>query len=544
MATTNGTCGRSAAPASQVFPLCLGGNVFGWTADEDESFAVLDAYVAAGGNFIDTGERLLALGPGPRRRRVRDASSATGSPPRGKRDDVIIATKLGSDGGPRRRRTSARAPRSRSSACRADFVDVMYAHYDDPETPLEESLARARRRSSREGKVRHLAASNFTAERLDGGAGRSAREGFATLRGAPAALQPARARATSRRSAPVAERHGLADGAVLRPRQRLPHRQVPRRGRKVDSPRAAQIGDYEQRPRLGRARRRRGHRRRRTACPPAPSALAWLAAQPTVVAPDRERPHHGAARRAPADGGAGAERRRAGAADGSGSVSGDDFVVACGQCVAARHIAELVDAMSRFAEPQDPVFRALNTSLGFDRRLWPHDVAPVARPRADAGRRRGSSATTTATRCSRALDAVEAELRGGPLPVRRRRRGHPHGGRAARHRARRPGRRQAAHRALAQRPGGDRRRALHARRGRHRGARDARSSRRTLVDVAERAPRLAAARLHAPPARAARLPRAPPARLRLDARSATARGCASPPSRPTCCRSAPARWPA
>src|SRR4051795_12891948 len=77
-----------------VFPLCLGGNVFGWTADEDASFAVLDAYAEAGGNFIDTADTYTRPNMGASETIIGRWMAA-----RGNRDDIVLATKVGSDGG-------------------------------------------------------------------------------------------------------------------------------------------------------------------------------------------------------------------------------------------------------------------------------------------------------------------------------------------------------------------------------------------------------------------------------------------------------------
>ena len=176
MATTNGSLRALGSTGLQVFPLCLGGNVFGWTADEDNSFAVLDAYVAAGGNFIDTANGYSRWVPGHdggESERVIGAWLAK----RGKRDDVIVATKLGSDGGLTPDNVRARAEES-LERLQSDYVDIMYAHYDDLDTPPEVSLA-ALDELVKEGKVRHLAASNFTPERLDEAIATSEREGFA-----------------------------------------------------------------------------------------------------------------------------------------------------------------------------------------------------------------------------------------------------------------------------------------------------------------------------------------------------------------------------
>ena len=147
-----------------LFPLCLGGNVFGWSADEDASFAVLDAYVAAGGNVIDTADayaRWLGHGGG-------ESESVIGRwmQARGNRDQLLVATKVGKNEGLDNLR-----PETIRAACdlslqrlQTDRIDLYYAHQDhddDMGSALEafDSLVRA-------GKVRHLAASNYTAARL------------------------------------------------------------------------------------------------------------------------------------------------------------------------------------------------------------------------------------------------------------------------------------------------------------------------------------------------------------------------------------------
>jgi aryl-alcohol dehydrogenase (NADP+) len=149
-----------------VFPLCLGGNVFGWTADQDTSFAVLDAYVDAGGNFIDTADSYSAWVDGYRggeSETVIGRWLARG----GRRRDVVIATKVGRTPG----RTGLSAANIRACAegslrrLGVDHIDLYYAHADDPDTPLEESLG-AFDHLVTAGHVRHIAASNYSAPRL------------------------------------------------------------------------------------------------------------------------------------------------------------------------------------------------------------------------------------------------------------------------------------------------------------------------------------------------------------------------------------------
>ena len=149
-----------------VTPLALGGNVFGWTADRDQSFTVLDAYVAAGGNFIDTADVYSEWIPG---NTGGDSELIMGEwmAARGNREQVIVATKVA-------KLSTARglAPDTIRRACddslrrlQTDYIDLYYAHEDDPTVPIAETLG-AFGELVDAGKVRHIAASNFTADRL------------------------------------------------------------------------------------------------------------------------------------------------------------------------------------------------------------------------------------------------------------------------------------------------------------------------------------------------------------------------------------------
>jgi len=169
-----------------VSRLCLGGNVFGWTADRDTSFAILDAYVAAGGNFIDTSDSYMWRIPG---NSGGESETIIGqwTAARGNRDDVVIATKVSS--------LPARPGLSKANITAAvedslrrlqtDRIDLYYAHKDDPDVAQEETLD-AFDGLLRAGKVRALGASNFTAERLRSALEISARDGLAAY----VALQP------------------------------------------------------------------------------------------------------------------------------------------------------------------------------------------------------------------------------------------------------------------------------------------------------------------------------------------------------------------
>jgi len=150
----------------EVFPLCLGGNVFGWTADEAASFAVLDAYAGAGGNFIDTADSYPQWADGCEGSES-EAIIGRWLGRRGRRDDLIIATKVGQSRhhpglSPANIRSAAEASLRRLGA---GHIDLYYAHEDDPVTPLADTVA-AFDSLVREGKARYVAASNYSAPRL------------------------------------------------------------------------------------------------------------------------------------------------------------------------------------------------------------------------------------------------------------------------------------------------------------------------------------------------------------------------------------------
>ena len=128
----------------QFFPLNLGGNVFGWTADRARSFAVLDAYREAGGNFVDTADVYSQWVPG---HRGGESGEVIGAwlRERGCRSEVLVATKVGL-GGPDSGGAGLAAKQIRQ-ACEGSLkrlgverIDLYYAHRDDPNTPLEETL--------------------------------------------------------------------------------------------------------------------------------------------------------------------------------------------------------------------------------------------------------------------------------------------------------------------------------------------------------------------------------------------------------------------
>ncbi len=151
-----------------VAPLCFGGNVFGWTVDEATSFKLLDAFVEAGFNFIDTADVYSRWMPGNSGGES-EAIIGKWMKSRGNRDDVVIATKLGSEMGPGQKGLSKDYIRAAVEASlqrlQTDHIDLYQSHRDDPDTPQVETLG-AYADLINEGKVRVIGASNFSAARM------------------------------------------------------------------------------------------------------------------------------------------------------------------------------------------------------------------------------------------------------------------------------------------------------------------------------------------------------------------------------------------
>ena len=170
-----------------VSTLCLGTNVFGWTADEAASHAVLDAYVAGGGDFIDSADVYSAWIDGNRGGESETIIGTWLAQHPGRRDDLVIATKgsqLAPNTGLGRDAILAAADAS-LRRLQTDRIDLYWAHYDDPSTPLEETLA-AYGELIDAGKVRAIGASNHSAPRLAEALALAEREGLPRY----AALQP------------------------------------------------------------------------------------------------------------------------------------------------------------------------------------------------------------------------------------------------------------------------------------------------------------------------------------------------------------------
>ncbi len=152
-----------------VAPLAFGGNVFGWTADKQTSFALLDAFVDSGFNLIDTADVYSRWVPG---NQGGESETIIGEwlSQHGSRDRVVIATKLGAEMAPDKKGLSAdyvkQAVEASLKRLQTDYIDLYQTHFDDPDTPVEETLG-ALADLVKVGKVRLIGASNMTPDRLE-----------------------------------------------------------------------------------------------------------------------------------------------------------------------------------------------------------------------------------------------------------------------------------------------------------------------------------------------------------------------------------------
>ncbi|MER5659587.1 aldo/keto reductase [Streptomyces mirabilis] len=268
----------------EVFPLSLGGNVFGWTADEAQSFAVLDAYTAGGGNFVDTADGYSAWIPG---HTGGESETIIGKwfAARGNRSDVVLATKVSTHPeykglSPANIKAAADASLRRLGT---DYIDLYYTHFDDTSVPVEEIIG-ALDELVRAGKVREIAASNISAERLAESVEFSDREGLARY----VALQP-HYNLVSRDTyegplQEVASRTGLAAVPYFALASGFLTGKY-RPGTTVDSARAEGAGKHLGTERGIRVLAALDEVAGAHDAEVATVALAWLAARPTVAAP-------------------------------------------------------------------------------------------------------------------------------------------------------------------------------------------------------------------------------------------------------------------
>ncbi|WP_432510728.1 aldo/keto reductase [Kineococcus sp. SYSU DK001] len=266
-----------------VRPLNLGGNVFGWTADEATSHAVLDAFVDGGGDFIDTADVYSAWSDGGAG--ISETVIGTWLAKSGKRDRVVLATKVAKKAD----RPGLGAENIRKAVdeslqrLQTDRIDLYWAHQDDPGTPLEETLG-AFDELVTAGKVRAIGASNFTGPRLERSLEVSRREGFAAYVAVQNHYNLVEREEYERDARPVAEANGLAS---------LPYWSLAsgfltgkyRPGNLPESARQGAAAKYLDQPRGLAVLEALDAVAAAHDAQVASVALAWLRQQPTVVAP-------------------------------------------------------------------------------------------------------------------------------------------------------------------------------------------------------------------------------------------------------------------
>lgn len=151
-----------------ISPITFGGNVFGWTLDVDQSFKILDGFIGAGFNCIDTADTYSRWVPG---NKGGESEIIIGNwmKKNGKRKELIISTKVGGDVGSGKKDLSEKhikqGVEDSLKRLQTDYIDLYQSHYDDPETPVAETMT-AFNDLIKEGKVRYIGASNLSAERI------------------------------------------------------------------------------------------------------------------------------------------------------------------------------------------------------------------------------------------------------------------------------------------------------------------------------------------------------------------------------------------
>lgn len=268
-----------------VFPLALGGNVFGWSADQEQSFAVLDAYVATGGNFIDTADLYSAWAPG---NSGGESETVIGAwlAARDNRDEVVVATKVGMHPEFKGLKAENIKAATEQSLKRlgTERIDLLYTHFDDETTPVEEIMT-ALDGLVRQGKVRQIAASNISPARLRASLEFAKAEGLASY----VALQP-HYNLVSRDTyegelAAVATEYGLSAVPYFALAAGFLTGKYRADGPAVDSVRAGGAAKHLETERGRKVLAALDTVAAAHGVAQATVALAWLAAQPTVAAP-------------------------------------------------------------------------------------------------------------------------------------------------------------------------------------------------------------------------------------------------------------------
>jgi aryl-alcohol dehydrogenase-like predicted oxidoreductase len=266
----------------EVHPLCLGGNVFGWSANREESEQVLNYYFDNGGNFIDTADMYSQWVEG---HVGGESESIIGDwiERKGNRENVVIATKVA-----KLNTRPGLSSKNIISACndslkrlRTEYIDLYYAHQDDPATPMEETLS-AFSELIKAGKVRYIAASNFTPERLQESLNTSKKLdlfGFVASQDHYNFLE----RGFERILRPTLEKNGLSEVPYFGlARGFLSGKYRP--GLNIDSVRSAGVAAYQNERGWSLLKKLEeiAHSQKTSI---AAVSLAWLRAQPTVAAP-------------------------------------------------------------------------------------------------------------------------------------------------------------------------------------------------------------------------------------------------------------------
>lgn len=194
-----------------IAPLMLGGNVFGWNVDEKTAFAILDAFVDAGFNAIDTADSYSRWVPG---HKGGESETVIGNwlKASGKRDKVVIATKVGSDMGEGksvRKDYILRAAETSLKRLRIDCIDLYQTHFDDEATPVEETLAAYAQLVS-QGKVRVIGASNINPARLTASLAVSGKNGWPRYETLQPLYNLADRKGFESNYAPICREHGLS----------------------------------------------------------------------------------------------------------------------------------------------------------------------------------------------------------------------------------------------------------------------------------------------------------------------------------------------
>lgn len=267
----------------EVFPLALGGNVFGWTADEAASHGVLDAYQAAGGNFVDTADSYSFWAPG---NRGGESETIIGDwfEKRGNRDQIVLASKVS-----QHPEFKGIAPETiiagldaSLTRLRTDHIDLYYAHFDDPERPLHDTVATFSSLVD-SGKIRYIGISNFAPERIEEWLSIAEHEGFHR----PIAVQPQYSlveRGIETTLVPIAQRAGLGLVSYYALARGFLTGKYRTGSGDTASPRAEAASAYlDDRGRL--VLEALDLLAARHGVAQATIALAWIAAQPAIVAP-------------------------------------------------------------------------------------------------------------------------------------------------------------------------------------------------------------------------------------------------------------------